>query len=146
MAPPTLGSVLDRVAEPLRDFYRSGFSGVRETGKPWSHRYECSIALIYRKMSARVDLAPHRDAFVVVHSTVIEAPFRGASAKTLDPRSYANDRGLIVQCANCRRVQRGKNRGVWDWLPQVFSLAPGNLSHGLCSTCETLYYSGAESA
>jgi hypothetical protein len=132
--------VTDVCDEPLRTFYRAGFARVQARGEPWSLLYECSSPSRYRKFSMRADMTPHRDGFVVVHSLVAEAPLERASLDTANFAAYSNLSGLIVQCSNCRRARRGSDGDTWDWLPQLVTTPPDNVSHGLCSSCDALYY------
>ena len=133
--------VTDVCDQPLRAFYRAGFSRVRTGGKPWSQLYECSSTVRYRKLSMRADMTPQRDGFVVVHSTVVDAPLERTSLRTANFAAHTSDNGFIVQCSNCRRARRGSGGDTWDWLPQLVITPPANVSHGLCPSCDVLYYS-----
>lgn len=135
--------LLEVVAEPLRSFYERSFARVRQEGKPWYHEYECSSPSVYRRLAMRVDLTAPGDAFVVVHSSLVEVPMAREAAPEARLDDYVNSRGVVIQCANCRRVRRRAPEELWDWLPWLVTTRPSNLSHGLCRTCATLYYSVA---
>ncbi|MDF3071218.1 MAG: hypothetical protein K0R38_6819, partial [Polyangiaceae bacterium] len=113
---------------------------VRERQEPWSQVYECSSLRQYRKLIMRVDMTPRRDGFVVVHSAVKEAPIERATVDTTDFAAYTSSSGLIVQCSNCRRTRREGGGETWDWVPQLVAAPRRNLSHGLCPSCDVLYY------
>jgi hypothetical protein len=132
--------VTDVCGEPLRSFYREGLARVRMSGQSWSHLYECSSTLRYRKLSVRVDMTAQRDAFVVIHSTVAEAALERESTETSSFAAYTSSNGVMVQCSNCRRARRCTSGDIWDWLPQLVTTPPKNLSHGLCPSCDALYY------
>lgn len=131
--------VTDVCGEPLREFYRAGFSRVRARRESWSHVYECSSISRYRKLGMRVDMTPGRDGFVVVHSTVVVGALERAGLDTENFTAHINSSGFIVQCSNCRRARRGSG-DTWDWLPQLVKTPPDNVSHGLCPSCDALYY------
>lgn len=132
--------ITDVCGEPLGAWYRARFSRVRTSGQPWSLLYECSSTLRYRELSMRVDMTPQRDGFVVVHSTVADAPLRRGSLSTASFAAHTSSNGLIIQCSNCRRARRATDGDTWDWIPQLVAQPPPNVSHGLCPSCDALYY------
>lgn len=132
--------VTDVCGEPLRTLYRAGFQRVQTTGAAWSQLYECSSISRYRRLNMRVDMTPQRDGFVVVHSLVVDAPLERESVHTDNMNDYTSSSGVIVQCANCRRVRR-THGDAWDWLPELLTTRPPNVSHGICASCDVLYYS-----
>jgi hypothetical protein len=57
-----------------------------------------------------------------------------------EPR-YRGPKGIVVQCAGCRRV-RTEPGGAWELVRHYVESPPDDLSHGLCQVCLELYYPG----
>ncbi len=134
-------SVLDVVAAPLQSFYRAAFARVLAGGEAWTHTYECSSAEVFRKFNMRVESNPHGEGLVVIHSLVVETPFDRVDGDPPIVGDYTNLQGLIVQCANCRRVKRSYVPERWDCVPSfVVHASEYAVTHGLCPGCDALYY------
>ncbi len=134
-------SVLAVMAAPLQSFYRAAFARVLAGGEAWTHTYECSSAQVFRKFSMRVEANPQGEGLVVIHSLVVERQLDRVAGDTPIAGDYTNLQGLVVQCANCRRVKRSAPPQRWDWVPSFVAHASDYaVSHGVCSGCDALYY------
>lgn len=125
----------------LRPFYQAIFRRATETAEPVEHDYECSSPDEFRVYRMRVH--PCRSgAFVVVHSLIRSAQHTAEGCKPIE-QLYRNDRNVIVQCSNCRRVRRVAEtveKAAWDWVPAFVARMPTMTSHGICSICSDFYY------
>ena len=143
-APYSVGSILDVTDEPLRQYYSEGFARVLASGTNWTHQYECSSPTRYRKFDMRVEAMPDQQGFVVINSLVTEWQLP-PSPYSLTLEHYVSERGIVVQCANCRRTLRQPGHNAWDWVPALLGSrgldhAELRVSHGLCRSCDALFY------
>ena len=149
-------SMLDAVPATLRAFYESLFGRATATGVPVEHDYDCSNASHHRRYRMAIH-ACAGGARVVVHSLVHEKPHDvGASVTHLTHEAldatYRDERGMISQCSNCRRIRRpssclpqaqGAVEGTspeWDWVPAYVERLPPRTSHAICEVCADFYY------
>lgn len=142
---------LDAIAQPLRPFYASLLaeaSDERAGLHPRAHQYECSSARLFRKYSMQVYALAGQTGVVVVNSLVFEVPHDPAirPSQVADPARYRDGRGLVVQCAHCRRVRHGADADRWDWVPAWVERSAEMTSHGICALCLDYYYPGAAAA
>ncbi len=128
----------DVIPEPLRELYASGFERALATNTPWAHDYDCSSAEAFRRF--RMLVYPVKDAFVVVHSKLVEAKHKDEVHH--GDRSLYSECGVICMCSHCRRTRFPNGRGRWDWVPSFVASPPANLSHGLCEPCVHFHYPG----
>ncbi len=132
-------SVMDAVPTVLRPFYDALFEEVRRGREPYEHSYECSSPITKRMFQMRV-LPCGKDGVLVVNSLVHEIRYPGALSHAIEAL-YREVHGLIVICANCRRVRRAHaSPAVWDWVPAYVERIPDQVSHGLCEICSHFYY------
>lgn len=128
----------------LRPFYEELFADAIATGKVREHDYECSSPEQRRTFRMRVHPCAS-GALVIVHSLLREAPHAGNACPPLE-RLYRDARGLVVQCANCRRVRRATRpstepaSATWDWVPEYVAHMPARTSHAICMLCAQFYY------
>lgn len=136
----SIGSqVLDAMAVPIRGFFREKFERVLRERRLWEHLYECSSSSVERRMKMTVYPLGAREGLLAVHSLVQEQPNSQSGSSPLE-EIYLNQEQLIVQCCQCRRVQRAGAANVWDWVPAWVDSPPRNTSHGLCDPCFGFYY------
>jgi hypothetical protein len=130
-------SYFEGIAAPLRGFYQSLLLNALTTGEVVDHTYECSSADVFRRFHMRA-LPLDRKGLLLEHSLVVERPHDPADATARDV-AYADGRGIVLQCSNCRRVRR-RESAAWDWVPHWVRQAPAQTSHGLCNTCVSFYW------
>jgi hypothetical protein len=135
--------VLDAMAAPIRSFFRENFERVLHERRRWEHLYECSSSSVDRRMKMTVYPLGAREGLLAVHSLVQERPHSPADGLPLQ-ELYVNQDQLIVQCCQCRRVQRCRDGNIWDWVPEWVDLPPLNTSHGLCDPCFGYYYANGQ--
>lgn len=129
-------SVLEATSGELRDFYRERFEAVLHDGQRWEHDYECSSPEMFRRF--RMIAFPAEGSFLVVtNSLQISRPHERAELPP-DDVEYVRD-GVILMCANCRRVRAAKPAERWDWVPEYVRTMRRNTSHGLCPPCACTY-------
>lgn len=132
-----IGTEYDSViVEPLRSFYRDAFAKVAARGVPWDHDYECSSAEVRRRFRMRV--YPLEQGTGIVHAVRLEEPY---SSPASGPSDTYEEHGLIVMCAECRKVKNVR-AFRWDWVPAYVRARPDNISHGLCPSCAAHYFPG----
>jgi hypothetical protein len=139
-----LGVDLRLAAPPaLRPFYTQLFAKATATREVQGHDYECSSPDLHRTFHMAVYPCA-TGALVIVHSLLREVPHPGRAMPPLEGL-YRNERGVIVQCSNCRRIRRPgaeeEGRATWDWVPEYVAQMPRMTSHGICALCSEYYYS-----
>jgi hypothetical protein len=121
------------------------FERARASGEVVEHDYECSSPTQRRVFRMRIHPCPS-GGFVVVHSLLREAPPGDVACPPLDAL-YRDARGLVVQCANCRRVRQVAAQATpgaaWDWVPEYVARMPPQTSHAICRPCADFYYGDA---
>ena len=139
-----LGSdVTAAISGPLGRYYRHVFAGTLADEKPLHRQYECSSASELRLLHMSAYPIRGGAGLVVAHHVIHHAPHTGPS---LSLRKHHTDgRGLVVQCANCRKLRDHRSNNKWDWVPDVLVSPPQNVSHGLCPNCLDHYYPDLES-
>lgn len=131
---------LDGVRGPLADYFRRGFASVRESGDVWEVDYECSSPELYRLHRMRV--LPTASAGLLVEHNVVEARPHDRPPEVPQESHYRDERGVLMQCSNCRKVRRVGDG--WRWIPAWVATTPAPpVSHGLCATCEGVYVARA---
>ncbi len=130
-------SYFDGLSPQLRGFYEEVVQRALQTGEPFIQDYECSSPEKYRIYRLRA-LPIGTDGLLLEHSLVVERPHEDMSAAAIDAR-YKNAEGLIVQCANCRRVRR-VDEGGWDCVRPWDTAIPPNASHSICAACVGYYW------
>jgi hypothetical protein len=137
-----LGTCIDTaMVGPAKDYYLKVYQSILRTGKVWHHDYECSTSEKYRRFHQSVHPLYNGSGLIVVNSLIAEYPHE--EARRPCPPSvelYVNDSGLIMQCCNCRRVQRATKDSEWNWVPAWVDKMPDNISHGICPICCDYYY------
>lgn len=140
MAENVLGrNLLDFVPRRLKRFYLELFAQARELGQPVGHDYECSSASVFRLYRLQVYPLQRGAGFVVQNSLRLERPHDRTPLER-DDALYADSKGIIHACANCRRTQRAANPAIWDWVPAYIESRGLNISHGICPMCLEFYY------
>ncbi|MFN2370590.1 MAG: hypothetical protein ABR506_05470, partial [Candidatus Krumholzibacteriia bacterium] len=126
------------VSGPLQAYYQHLFAEILAGGAPVHRQYECSSADEQRFLHMSAYPIAGGTGLVVSHHVV----HRGAhAAPALPLREHHTDgRGLVVQCANCRKIRDHRTATKWDWVPEILDHPPDNVSHGLCANCLDHYY------
>lgn len=138
---PRGSSLLDAFAsDRLRDYYSRHYAACRQRGKIWWHEYDCSSPDTPRRFQQLV--YPLADGNLLVVNSRLIAPARRAAADALTATlaSYRDARGLIHQCAHCRRVHVASEDDCWDWVPRWARHIPRSASHTFCPTCVGFFY------
>ncbi len=134
----TLGaSIAGVVPAQLQAAFDAALDGARPGALGPRLRYQCSSPSIERHLDMQVHRLPA--GFLIVHATRREGPVPWApSLDTVE--AYRDDAGMVVQCANCRRVRRPRTASRWDWVPALVAQRVPLVSHGLCAPCIGLLY------
>jgi hypothetical protein len=132
----------DALSGSARDYYLDIFQRVLQKGEVWHHDYECSSPKKFRLYHQSVYPLYNRSGLVIVNSLVTEQPFDESLRRSYPPimNLYTQETGFIIQCSNCRRVQRAPKQDVWDWVPVWIENMPENTSHSICPICFEYYY------
>ncbi|MEM6931070.1 MAG: hypothetical protein AAF602_29315 [Myxococcota bacterium] len=133
-------SILERIAPPLREFYRQLFERVVASGVPEDHEYFCHSSQLHRRFRMRV--TPIDQGVLIVHHRVVEHAHEAESRAPCDD-TYVADDGFAVQCCHCRNTQRVHEPDTWDWVPAYLDPARPDVSHGLCPICFAHYFPAA---
>jgi hypothetical protein len=130
-------SYFDGISPPLRGFYESVVSNAHCTQEVFEQEYECSSP--DRQRLIRMRALPLRSSGLLLEHTVArDVAHEAASAEPLESQ-YRDDRGLVLQCSNCRRVRRSDG-ATWDWVRPWVAAPLSNTTHGLCRTCLDFYW------
>ncbi len=130
-------SYFDGVRGPLRAYYERKLRLCLSSSRPLKRLYDCSSAEAQRLFHLRL-LPLSVDLALFVHSVHVAGPHPSAPLPP-DENAYRGERGVIVQCSNCRRVRR-RGLEAWDWVPAWVAAQPARVSHGLCAPCVGYYY------
>ncbi|MGE3856662.1 MAG: hypothetical protein AB7G21_06880 [Dehalococcoidia bacterium] len=134
-------SVFDAMRGEIAAFYREHWSGIAKSGPPWEHTYECSSADEFRLFHMiTFPLPGDLGLLLVVNSLAYAGPHSRPESRAVESR-YRDADGIILQCANCRRVRALESDGAWHWVPAWVRQPPQDTSHGICSVCVGAYYS-----
>ena len=125
------------ISEPLREDFVRAFETSLRTGTPFELDYECSSPEERRTFRLRA-LPIRSEGLLVEHARVATSIHPDEPHLPLDDR-YADANGMILQCANCRRV-RCVSSGAFDWVPAWVLTPRPQTSHGICPSCAGYYY------
>jgi hypothetical protein len=107
------------------------------SGAPLEQDYECSSANQFRAFHLQM-LPLGTDALLLVHS-LVEARSHDRAAEPADEAHFRNEKGVLTQCSNCRRV-RSDPEGSWHWVPAWVERLPERVTHVLCPVCRGFYW------
>jgi hypothetical protein len=128
--------ILDIIAHPLRDLYRSAYVDVFATKRQWVYQYECSTATLYRRFQMTALQRPGDDFILVANFLLEERPHgKERPARAPDPNVYRGREDAVTMCCLCRRTLR-RNSRAWDWVPVYVDTPPSSLTYGVCDRCE----------
>lgn len=134
-------NILDAIPAVLRPFYVEVFARALATRDAIEHDYECSS--LTQRRTFRMRVHPTAGAVIVVHSLLREEA-HGEEAHAAVERIYRDERGMIEQCAHCRRIRRASTpdgtTAAWDWVPDYVAKMPPSTSHGICAVCIDYFY------
>jgi len=140
-------NVFDSIPDSLEPYYRDLFeSTLRMKSSPLIARqteYECSSPNLYRRFSMHL-YSIGEEGILVVNSLSVEKPYIAPPLEGLPKFSeedYIDEHGMLIQCANCRRIQNLSSLERWDWVPKFIEYPHPNTSHGICPPCSQHYYS-----
>jgi len=130
-------SILDAIPSGLRECYRDHYRRCLDSGEIWSHEYECSSDLSYRRLHQVVYPLGGGDGLLVSNAVRVERGHDSALRPTQlgDDRVYRDRDGIVHQCAICRRVKNLREPERWDWVPEWVRRMPEFSSHGYCPAC-----------
>ena len=131
-------SYLDGIQGPLRGLLQAAFENAQLVGEPFELEYECSSPDRFRACQLRA-LPFREEGLLLSHSILVEAPHERVACAALEASYRDPTSGLLVQCANCRRVRRLDAR-AWDWVPAWVEQIPDATSHGICAACRGFYW------
>ncbi len=133
---------LDVLPACLAGFYRTALERCLRDQQVWEHEYECSSAENFRRFHQRVYPLRNRCGLLIVNSVLVDAPHDPLVRRSHPPDTgmYADEGGIVHQCAHCRRVECPAEANRWDWIPAWLAKAPTPVSHGLCPVCLDYYY------
>ena len=142
VAARVVGTDLMRVIpECLRDLYSGLFQRCRQQHLPFDFDYECSSAEVYRLLHMNILPLNKAGALAFVNSIRVEnihGPERPA-AEAAD--GYFSPQGIATLCSHCRRTRRQNASDTWDWVPSFLQTTEWKVSHGVCPTCLSYFYS-----
>jgi hypothetical protein len=137
-------SFLEAIPPVLRDFHEALLTRARSSNEPTEHDYECSSPSVRRAYRMRIHPCTS-GAFVIIHSLLREASVDEPTTDEDLEAAYRDERGLYVQCSNCRRMRRASatsERMIWDWVPAFVAELPRPTSHSICAACADYHYGG----
>ncbi len=130
------------ISGDIKDYYIENYLKTLRDLKVWKHEYECSTPKLFRKFYQDSYPLKNGEGIVVVNSLKIEKPYdlNFQKERILSLSEYIDTTGLITQCSNCRKTQRAKEVETWDWIPELVSDMPLNVSHSICPICFDYYW------
>ncbi len=134
-------NVFDAMSGQVAEFYREHWAAVLASGEPGQHTYECSSREEFRLFHMTSHPLPGGLGLVLVVNSLAHVRAHDRVARQAIEVRYRDADGLILQCANCRRVRDTESQGAWHWIPDWVSKPPDLTSHGICSICIGVYYS-----
>lgn len=135
-------NLFDCIPERMLDHYRRIYSSVLISGVEWQHGYRCPTPASTRRFSLRVHpvwRGENIDGFIDVHRLLWAAPHDFGLWEQRGGPDFEDASGLIVQCAECRHVQRQQNPEQWDYVMSYVSAPRASITHDLCPMCEHKY-------
>lgn len=130
-------NMLAGISGPQRKFYHELMLSCFDRDEHISHEYECCSTKVHRLFRLFVYPVKNNSVLLLDHSLLIEKEQKLQSAE-MASEEYIDKNGYMHQCGHCRRV-RHNNSLQWDWLE--LSLTFPFVSHGLCQSCYSTYYS-----
>lgn len=127
---------LDGITGPLRPYFEAVFDNVRATQEPFEQDYECSSPDLFRLHHVRI-LPIDEHGLLIEHSARASHPHGGGPELTTDA-AFRDDRGMLLQCSNCRRVHCVGDG--WHWIREWVKTPPVATTHGLCAACAGHYF------
>lgn len=127
----------DGISEPLRAYYQEAFRSALASLTVFEQDYECSSASLFRLMRLRA--LPIRNVGLLLEHSCVVRSFREGPALAPSELTYLGANRTILQCSNCRRVQRADGT-QWDWVPAWVARQAPNISHGICKVCLGFYW------
>lgn len=121
----------------LRDFYSTAYDNVQRYRRDWWHIFECSSPTQLRTFHMRilhVDNGGFLTINTLISSTDLEMP---------EPRAvsdYADADGVVTMCSHCRRVRRGRDPRIRDWVPELLIASKLLVTFDLCQFCTAYHY------
>ena len=134
-------NVFEAMSDEMATFYRSHWDRVIARGEPGDHTYECSSRDEFRLFHMTSHPLPGELGLVLVVNSLTQVRGHDRVEWSAVESRYRDADGLILQCANCRRVRAMGSDGAWHWVPEWVSQPPDLTSHGICSVCVGAYYS-----
>lgn len=131
--------VIDSVLSPLRPFYEHLYQRALASDTPTTHRYDCHSPTLERRYDMRLFRLGKGEGLLAFNSLVLSRP-HAQTAEAQIARYAAPPRGIVTQCAHCRRVERWSERGRWDLVPEYIERSPPSTSHGLCRLCADYHW------
>jgi hypothetical protein len=125
------------IAGEVRPRFEAEVFRCLESGVAVEQDYECSSADVHREFRLRM-LPLSGQALLLVHSPIASRAHDRA-VEAPDEARYRDERGLIAQCSNCRRV-RARPDDSWHWVPAWVATAPERVTHVLCPLCRDFYW------
>jgi hypothetical protein len=125
------------ISGEVRPLFEHAVERCLASGAPLEQDYECSSAKEFRAFHLQM-LPLGTDALLLVHS-LVEAHSHDRAAEPADEAHFRNEKGLVVQCSNCRRV-RSFPEASWHWVPAWVETLPERVTHVLCPVCRGFYW------
>ena len=124
--------------EEMLSYYAYHFNAVMESGKVWHHEYECSSSEKERHYWQTTYPLKDGSGVLVVHNLIVETSMKNAIENPAH-KSYLQSDQTILQCGNCRRVQRPDQPYIWDRVKDWISVPPKEVKMVICPHCEDFY-------
>lgn len=135
-----LGASVALAIDPIvREGWLEGVASVRDAGRVWRCTYECPTPT-HRRRFGLIAYPGLEGAVLFVHACLVEEPAPALSGAL--ESDYRGPDGLVVQCAECRRVRRPGASGSWDFVSLFVERPVPRVTHGLCEPCAAHVWGG----
>ena len=131
-------SISGAFPERLKGYFVGAYKAALMDNQRFDHDYECPSPRQFRKF--RQSAYPLLDAAgLVISNHLIEAQDHSGPGLAFS-RDLIDQRGIVTQCCNCRKIRKPDNPNVWVWVPDAVHTNYPNTSHGICPRCLDHYY------
>jgi hypothetical protein len=139
---PLGANISDAGEEPIKSYIEKAYRGALQNNKPFEHDYECSSPEKFRVFHQTAYPLIDSIGLVITNHLVQEKPHTEKEVEFNN--RFVNEHGIIIQCANCRKIRNPVNPSNWYWVPSLVKSPLENISHSLCVPCLDHYYPDIE--
>lgn len=135
---PLGSNVQDAFREPIKSYLIQAYTAALQDNTPFEQTYECSSPLEYRLYRQTAYPLVRSRGLVISNHLVRKSQLREEIVAF--SKQFIDNRGIITQCQNCRKIRDPQNEQRWLWVPSLVKNTLANTSHGICPQCLDHYF------